>query len=142
MALEGIRFLDHTADVGVEAEGPSLEVLLHRCALAMLALIRGDEEDEAPTRRPVTDRVPLQLESDGPVGLLAAWLREVLYLHDGRDLDYVDVECDAVSETAAGVRILATPAAGAVREIKGVTYHQLTVEPTEGGWRARVIFDV
>jgi SHS2 domain-containing protein len=29
-----------------------------------------------------------------------------------------------------------------VREIKGVTLHGLRVDQVEGGWRARVIFDV
>lgn len=42
----GVRELEHTADLGVEVRAPSLEMLFHRAARGMMALIRGDGENE------------------------------------------------------------------------------------------------
>jgi SHS2 domain-containing protein len=151
----GVTFLDHTADVGMDVEAPSLPELLHRSALGMLALLRGEEEGEsepawadapppappAPDSRP--DRgVPLDLCADAPAGLLAAWLRELLFLHEVQRRDYARADFHEVRDAHLIARVHSTPGGHAVREIKGITYHQLVAERVGEGWRARVIFDV
>ena len=50
---------------------------------------------------------------------------------------------DLLEATRLEARVEVGPSAAVpVREIKGVTLHGLEVEREEGGWRARVIFDV
>lgn len=164
MNLTGVTFLDHTADVGMDVEAASLHELLHRAALGMLALLRGAEEEGGPAAGPVQggapseDRspgavpsegrspgpaaVPIELRADDPVGLLAGWLRELLFLHEVRGGDYVGLEVDRLDEGMLTGRILTRTDGRAEREIKGVTYHELAVTETGGRWRARVIFDV
>lgn len=160
----GVAFLDHTADVGIDVEAPDLAGLLHRAALGMTALLRGEEEDGAPSgggaeREPRApdaaepggtaesagaERPPesVTLAADGPAGLLAAWLRELLFLHDARDVDYLGAEFLSVTDTALRARVRTEPTRGAVREIKGVTYHELSARRVGPRWEARVIFDV
>jgi SHS2 domain-containing protein len=159
----GVTFLDHTADVGMDVEAASLEELLHLAALGMLALLRGDEEgapaggpildaapaeDRAPGVAPPGDRspdaasAPIELRADDLPGLLAGWLRELLFLHEVRGEDYVGLEADRLDERTLVGRILTRTDGRAAREIKGVTYHELAVTETDGRWRARVIFDV
>ncbi|NIP79499.1 MAG: archease, partial [Gemmatimonadetes bacterium] len=77
-----------------------------------------------------------------PPGLLAAWLRELLFLHETRRSDYVGAAFDLLEGSALHARVRTEPARRAVREIKGVTYHELAVRRAGDGWKARVIFDV
>jgi SHS2 domain-containing protein len=155
VTLAGITFLDHTADVGMDVEAGSLEQLLHQCAVGMLTLLRGEEEEpgragagqgQAPAEQdpaPLpTDSVPIELQADDPVALLAGWLREVLFLHEVRGADYVRLDVDRLDPGRLVGRLLTRHDGRAVREIKGVTYHALAVTEAAGRWRARVIFDV
>ena len=167
MSYPGVTFLDHTADVGMDVEAASLEALLHRAAIGMLALIRGEEEDDdaasdaaseagsdaaseagseagsaasgAPDAAAAT---PLTVAADSGPTFLAAWLREILFLHEVERRDYAALTAHVLGPWSFGGVVWTRPAGRAVREIKGVTYHALTLEERDGRWRARVIFDV
>lgn len=155
----GVTFLDHTADFGIDVEARSFDVLLDRAARGMLALLRGEEDDaearpdEAITGigpgaagRPmdgdVSPDVTLELEAADPVDLMADWLRDLLFLHEVRHLDYAGARFESLREDRLTAHVAVRPARAPVREIKGVTYHELAVRSTDTGWRARVIFDV
>lgn len=163
MSPAGVTFLDHTADVGMDVEAPSLERLLDRAAAGMLALLRGeDDEDSAAawsdaagigrragsadaadgTGELESGRHSLELEAGDPAGLLAEWLRELLFLHEVRHRDYAAASFETLSPRRLSARVELEPARRPVREIKGVTYHEIGVWRTPDGWRARVIFDV
>jgi SHS2 domain-containing protein len=152
VTLTGVSFLDHTADVGIDVAADSLAELLHRAALGMLALLRGEEESgdlaETEDRQRADgsgrlDAVPVDVRADAPVGLLVAWLREILFLHEVERLDYVRADFQVVGPEHVAGRVLARRGGHAVREIKGVTYHELeATKRSDGGWSARVIFDV
>ena len=149
---QGITFLDHTADVGIDIRAPSLELLFHRAAVGMLMLLQGrdDADREAEERAPAAglegptgvEVLTVEVEADEVVDLLADWLRELLFLHEVRHADYARATFDRLTETVLEARVQTEPAAPAVREIKGVTYHELTVERGREGWEGRVIFDV
>jgi SHS2 domain-containing protein len=49
----GVTFLDHTADVGMDVAAASLDDLLHRAALGMLALLRGEDDEPGRARDPL-----------------------------------------------------------------------------------------
>ena len=83
------------------------------------------------------------LEADDVGQLLVDWLRELLYWHDIDRLAFVRAEFDTVSARQLAATVYcARYTSPPVREIKGVTYHQLTVEQRGAAWFARVIFDV
>lgn len=159
----GVRALDHTADVGFEVRASSLPELFRRAALGMLALLYEEEEayGSAPSaplsgaaagsegvpgdRRlagPDSSRL-LELEALDRAGLLADWLRELLYLHevhglDYREADFLELEAGRLKATVR----LASERRAPVRELKGVTYHGFELAAEPHGWRAVVIFDV
>ena len=157
MTAPGVTFLDHTADVGFDAVAPSAERLFHVAALGMLALLRGEEDagGAAPAAHPDARVHPLALTAPDPARLLADWLRELLFLHELERLDYRRAEFETLElelqstgdgapdppcRLAAGVHL--STGGHAVREIKGVTYHEIAARPVADGWTARVIFDV
>lgn len=160
---DGITFLDHTADVGIDVRAPSLELLFHRAAVGMLLLLHGrDDEDAEPRSAPADPGAgagggsgtgdperaagvgtrAVTLEADDTAALLADWLRELLFLHETRHADYAGATFDRLDADGLEARVRTEPAPRAVREIKGVTYHELAVEQTADGWTGRVIFDV
>jgi SHS2 domain-containing protein len=157
--LAGVTFVDHTADVGMDLVAGELEELFHLAALGMLALLRGHDDEDGPrTADPATgphraagaggavDPGPadalLELEAPGPARLLAAWLRELLFLHETAGRDYAGAAFERLGTTGLRARVALESARPAIREIKGVTYHELGVERTDHGWKGRVIFDV
>jgi SHS2 domain-containing protein len=163
MLAEGVRALDHTADVGFDVVAPSMDALFDRAARGLVALLHGEDRaaggppraprpqegsDETSGNRPdhaagTTSARRVVVEAPDIGALLVAWLRELLWLHESAGFVYDGARFEALAATAlvADVRG-ATGAPPAAREIKGVTYHGLDVGRTDGDWHARVIFDV
>jgi len=154
--VEGVRGLDHTADVGLEVEAPDLPELFRRAALGAVWLVLeraadGDVTNSADSTMAGSRSVDLVDEDLG--NLLRTWLRTVLLW----------AETEEFVTTRARLTLLPAPLCGSpdglafgltaevegsidrgprVREIKGVTLHGLKVARVSDGWFARVIFDV
>ena len=145
----GVRELDHTADLGIEVEGPTQDAIFERAAQGMFALM-WDEPDSGPTgasadATPASGREErrVSLRAEAVDTLFVRWLQELLYLFDAQRLVPIAVEFESLSDTHLVARVALrrsedTPA----RELKGITYHGLEVGPVGAEWRARVIFDV
>lgn len=144
-APEGVRALDHTADVGLVIDGPDLPALFTRAALGMEWLL--GENPATVTRagraRARAGEVDMTLYAPELPVLLADWLRELLFLRQVRWRRFESARFQGLSGTALLARVRLVPAGEPVREIKGVTYHGLEAgRAPGGGWRARVIMDV
>lgn len=144
-AMERVEELEHTADVGfrVEAERPGrLFELAAEGLVAALGLEPPREDDEGA--EPSAERI--EIVRPDRERLLVAWLRRLL----GRSMAggvVPRVAVEAIDLEGAEPRLVARvrwlPAASdPTREIKGVTYHGLRVEPADGGWHASVVLDV
>jgi SHS2 domain-containing protein len=138
---EGVHPLDHTADIGMDIRADSLPQLFCNAALGLAAFA-------CPPRAPMADVAlrsveTVQLQADDAALLLAAWLRELLYFMETRQLCFVDAIFPELGPRALDARVTLAPCPTAIREIKGVTYHELEIraEP-DGSFWARVIFDV
>lgn len=156
---EGVRELDHTADLGIELEAPDAATLFDRAARALRALAVPDAEpaDGSGEGRSTADGSTgadqsgvegdagthaVDLEAGDPAVLLVRWLSEVLYRIDTLGLAYETAELE-VGDRRLHARIRETrlPEPGA--QIKAITYHELECGPRpDGSWAARVIFDV
>lgn len=168
--LPGITALDHTADVGIDLEAPTLEELFLRAAAGMMWLLRGedvpggaaavdgvDDGRSAQVSRRVSERVSptgaasphrgetrvLSASADDLPALLREWLRELLFWYEVDGLAFDKARFDELSNTGlvAEVEVVADPVEP-IREIKGVTLHGLRAERRGEGWVGRVIFDV
>jgi SHS2 domain-containing protein len=84
----------------------------------------------------------IQLTDQDTALLLAAWLRELLFLMETRRLCYQHADFDHLDERTLRAQVRFQRCPDRVREIKGVTYHELDVRRDAGQWLARVIFDV
>jgi SHS2 domain-containing protein len=143
--IEGVRPLEHTADVGLEVEADAPVELFRRAALGMTHLLL----DHVPRPREDGQLRHLSLRSSDLPDLLREWLREVLHLHEseGFALTSMDLTLSEGWELSAELLGVIDPTVP-IREIKGVTLHGLRAELRErddtGGpeWYGRVIFDV
>jgi SHS2 domain-containing protein len=134
------REIAHTADVGLEVEAPTLPLLFERAGLAVLALMLDLAAVEP------RERVALAIDAPGTEELLHDWLQDLAVRAQtgglvACELEVTHLDACSVRGTAAGERV--NPSRHHLyTELKGVTYHQLAVRPTDGGWWARIILDV
>ena len=139
LTSQGYEFFEHTADVGLRAVGATPAELLANAAKGIVALLVEEGPLEARQARSVS------LQADSFERLLVAWLKEVLFwFHADRFLPVAyDLRLDGlrVEGTVRGDRFDPSRHAPGT-EIKGVTWHQLSVTQTPHGWQAQVIVDV
>jgi SHS2 domain-containing protein len=133
--------LDHTADLGVRAEGATAEEALARLVLAAGALLAGGG--------PAAPGPPEALAVEGGpdlAGTAVAVLREVVFrFATGRRFP---AACEVLRLDAAGadLRVAFAPwdpalhAEGA--DLKAVTWHAARLEPEGEGWVGQLVFDV
>ena len=141
---------DHTADVAVEATAPTLGALFEAVADGLTAASCETVPEEG-------DRFELTVSAESREALLFDYLDRLIYERDVRLVLPADHRC-AISgpdgaggsastddepewtaeATAQGVPLDAV----AAREIKAVTYSEMTLERRDDGWYAYVVFDV
>ncbi|MFB6309472.1 MAG: archease [Haloarculaceae archaeon] len=135
---------DHTADVAVEATADTLTAVFAAVADGMAAAMCEDLPDEG-------DRFSLSVTAEGREALLFDYLDELIYQRDVRAVLPVDNEVtgvERIEDDGAELWRLQANARGVpldaihAREIKAVTYSEMVLEETDGGWRAYVVFDV
>jgi len=133
------REIDHTADVGLEIEAPTLPLLFERAGLAVLACMLP-----LATVEP-RESVAFEVTAPDTDELLHDWLQALVVQVQAHGF----VACELTATVGAGV--VCGVAVGErldparhhlEREVKGITHHGLAVEQRPGGLRARVILDV
>lgn len=131
------RWRDHTAELELELEGATERDVLCDALAALGELLEvGETGDPAALEH----RAIHAAAGDRPA-LLAAWLEELVFLSE--TVGFIPMR---VQELSLDAGALAATVAGRVGEprplVKAVTYHRLQFEPSERGYRARVVFDV
>jgi protein archease len=134
------EIIEHPADVGFLAQGATLEELFANAALAMMSLACALECVEEREQREII------AHGSDTEALLYDWLTEILAVADAEQLVFCRAEVNSFS--AGEIRGIvhgekfdkSRHQAGTY--IKAVTYHQLRIEQTPGGWHAQVFLDV
>jgi SHS2 domain-containing protein len=139
------RWRDHTAELELEIEAASEHEMLSDALHALRELLESNETTvSSESWQGHTDEVECRevraTASDRPA-LLAAWLEELVFLAESEGfipvaLERLSLEDGALSAIVAGYVGEARPL------VKAVTYHRLQFEPSERGYRGRVVFDV
>ena len=133
-------FFEHTADVGIRADGRTLAELFVQMARGVVELIA---EDSALT--PQEERAVSLTAEDAP-SLLISWLNELLFWFSADR--FLPVAYDGLEVTGTTVRGCLRgerfdPARHVQgREVKAVTRHALKVEARGGMWHGEVIVDI
>jgi SHS2 domain-containing protein len=142
-------FFDHTADIGCEIFGHTRKELFANAVTALFDLIIDHQADENqfPAIKKIKPREKkLILEGSDLEDLLINFLREILYLFNGKGL--LTINCRIIELTSRSivaqlqVEHYNTKKHFVTTEIKAVTYHGFRIQRTAKGWKARVIFDV
>lgn len=134
------RQFEHTADLGIEVEAKTLAELFEAAGRALFSLMVDPSSVSAREAR----RISAQGEDEEE--LLRAWLHQLLLAFAIGGFVAREVEVERIDRSVVEGTIRGEPYREGrhrfEREIKGVTYHGLTVEEASGKWMARVIFDV
>jgi len=134
------RILEHTADIGFEAFGATVEEVFSNSARALVSLIVD------PLSIVPCDATTIHVESSGAENLLVNWLSEILYFFDAegrvfRDFDVQLIDGKSLTAVARGERFDRARHQVNV-QVKAITYHQLVLEQTQEGWHSRVYVDI
>ena len=134
------QIINHTADMGIIVKGPDVRNLFVIAAQAMIDLmVKGDISERIATR-------DIFVEAEDFPDLMVRWLGEILYLFEGESLIVNSIEIKSISPIRLKAKLGLTKFdhqnQEILREIKAVTYHQISVNKTNDGWEAKVIFDI
>ncbi len=133
------KILEHTADVGIEAEGRTLKEAFENAASGMLSIMID------PGKVKVKECYSLQVKGRDEKELLVAFLSELLYKYEVDDIlpKRVNISLLTDKELRAEVKgeKIDLKKHTIDTQIKAVTYHQLAIEKDKD-WKIRVIFDI
>jgi SHS2 domain-containing protein len=148
----GYELREHTADVAVEATGESLGATFGAVADGMAAAMCVDWPDAG-------NRHSVAVTAESRAALLFDYLDELIYDRDIRSVLPVDnsgrvgrvpaesegdnTESDVEARWHVDGEYRGVPLDRVdARDLKAVTYSEMALEETTGGWRAYVVFDV
>ena len=136
----GYQFFDHTADIGIRAEGETLQVLFVAMAQGLMELIVEDSKIEPQEVRRI------ELSADSTESLLLAWLKELLFWFSTDRFLPLRYEIEEITLTTLRGQLHGEefdPSRHVQgREVKAITRHLLEVRNVDGAWQAQVIVDL
>ncbi|MCM8783955.1 MAG: archease [Candidatus Omnitrophica bacterium] len=138
--MEKYRLISHTADLGIEVYGRSLEEIFLNSAYALFDLITELERVSAK------DKIELTIASEDQNELLINWLRRLhsYYAIDEylfRNFQILQLTSNEIKGFAEGEKF--NPQRHILKkEIKAVTYHQIEIRKKENLYTTQIIFDV
>lgn len=138
------KVLSHTADVGIEVRADSLEELFIDAAKGWKFLVLENSPTRPRQMREIT------LNDTMPEDLLVQWLSELNFYLTARHWLLHDITAFTLRKESKTWHLSATVTGEPLDperhylflDIKGVTYHQLNIEPVNGHFRTRIIFDI
>jgi SHS2 domain-containing protein len=141
---KGFKFLEHTADVYVEAYGITLEEAFEKAALAALEVMTKPEK--------VQPRIEdaIEVEARDKYALLYSWLEELLVKFELAGKLYSRFKISKIEKTSVGLKLKAK-AWGEPYDpekhpskvgIKSITYHQMEILKKPKSVIIRFILDV
>ena len=136
------EIFEHTADLGLRATAPTLDLLMAEAARGLFEIIAG----ELAQIRPRPDHAErFRVAGTDPTWLLFDWICELHAAFELRRMLFCEFE---VTIDAAGLQANAhgeryDPLRHTLaHEIKAITQHELSVAETDGGWEATLIVDI
>ncbi len=141
---KSFKFLEHTADVYVEAYGTRLEEAFENAALATLDVMTEPDKVELK----IEDA--LEVEAPDEYALLYSWLEEILVKFELTGKLYSCFKISSIEKTPLGLKLKAK-AWGELYDpekhpskvgIKSITYHRMEIVKKPKSVTVRFILDV
>ncbi len=140
MPAKKYQLINHTADIGINVKGKDQNELFTNAAGALFDLMTNTKKVLPKDTRKIT------LIADNTETLMNFWLSALLkeFTMENYLLDQVRITKITEKEITASVTgELFNPKKHRIKkEIKAVTFHDLSVTKNKKGWQAQVIFDV
>ncbi len=135
--IAGHEFLDHTGELELRVWAPTLEALFAEAGRAL-------REIELPAVSPAypTSRRTVSVRAPDRAALLVEWLNELIFLAERDRWVAAEFGPGVVAESEARFEVTGVEAPAAPSEVKAATFHNLRLQPLDGGWQADVILDV
>ena len=136
--MGAFEILEHTADVGVRAQGATPEETFEQATRGLLDITGATGSGSG-------ERVAISVSANDLGAVLVDWLEEVLYLQDARDAVITGLHVEHAEDTAASGWVEIAPRGQELEgtAVKAITYHQLAVtHRDDGSWEATVYFDI
>ena len=138
--MRGYEFFEHTADVGIRADGSTLAEMFERMAQGLTELIAEDSPIQPAASRSI------QLTAENTEALLLAWLQELLFWFSTDRFLPVVYQLDEVTPTMLRGQVRGDtfdPSRHVQgHEVKAITHHLLEVRQRDGKWIGQVIVDI
>lgn len=130
--------LEHTADIRIRVKAPGIDDLFSDAARALMTVMYGSFS-------PGTIQRHIQMDAPDTVSLLREFLSELLFISDVDDLVISGAEV-RVDGTHLSADLLAEPFSrekhSGGREVKGISFSDLTITREHEFYILEVIFDV
>jgi SHS2 domain-containing protein len=143
-SAEGRRFLEHTTDAYIEAWGPNLERAFAQAAEGFYETMLNLE-----TIEPIVEN-SVQVDGHDKEELLFNWLEQLLLEFDIKEMVYASYDLSIAFDEPTLFKLRARIRGekydrekhGAKTEVKGVTYHLMTIQESAKKARVRFILDL
>jgi len=143
-SAEGRRFLEHTTDAYIEAWGPNLERAFAQAAEGFYETMLNLE-----TIEPIVEN-SVQVDGHDKEELLFNWLEQLLLEFDIKEMVYASYDLSIAFDEPTLFKLRARIRGekydrekhGAKTEVKGVTYHLMTIQESAKEARVRFILDL
>jgi SHS2 domain-containing protein len=128
--MAGYRFLEHTADVKVEAYGKTINEAFQEAARALSEIMT-----ETSKIRPII-RKKIEIEAEDLQALLYEWLEKFIYLFDSEGLIFSEFIVEDIQQIEGKFKLKGEAAGEEFDEsrhpqrtaIKAATYHEMKIK--------------
>lgn len=129
-------FEEHTGEVAVLLESPTLEGLFVEAASALAELLSG----EPP--RPSSEPERVELQTSDLEALLVEWVNELIFLSETRKKVYSAFELERLSERELVAQVRGGEPETIKTAVKAATFHRLRIVQGPQGYSATLVLDV
>jgi SHS2 domain-containing protein len=139
------RFLDHTADVSVEAEGNNLEEAFEQTVYSLMETI-------TPSIKSITPKIEkiIAIEAEDKEALLFDFLTEFLYIFDVDGLIFNEVKIHPIKKDQNKYYLKALCKGEKFdklkhesgTEVKAITYSFMNIEEKKNKAKINIVFDI
>ena len=147
--MQPYEIIEHTADVGIKANGATLKELFENAAKGMFEIISGGPSTTRFARvrgKQAHRKIEIKKDAQSFEELLVHWLSELLYIFNKDQIIFSNfkiqqLDKDNLIAKSSGEKI--DPENTDLQtEIKAVTFHDLKIEKNRAGFTCKIIFDV
>jgi SHS2 domain-containing protein len=129
------RFDEHTGEIELVVEAPTLTALLEETALALAELMSTEI-------RPAEATIQTTVRASDRDALIVEWINELVYRSEIDKRVYAHAKVTLATETEITAELGGFEPPAIRTAVKAATMHNLAVRDTPSGLSARVVLDV